>query len=79
MVRPAEAGGGLEVGQQVVPVDEEGEGEEDEEDIAALEAEMSAAAEIEAMIEAAGINATLADTALNNSEADQEESGTANK
>ena len=53
------------------------EGEEDEEDIAALEAEMSAAAEIEAMIEAAGINATLADTALNNSEADQEESGTA--
>ena len=55
------------------------EGEEDEEDIAALEAEMSAAAEIEAMIEAAGINATLADTALNNSEADQEESGTATK
>ena len=52
------------------------EGEEDEEDIAALEAEMSAAAEIEAMIEAAGINATLADTALNNSEADPEESGT---
>ena len=55
------------------------EGEEDEEDIAALEAEMSAAAEIEAMIEAAGINATLADTAPNNSEADQEESGTATK
>lgn len=55
------------------------EGEEDEEDIAALEAEMSAAAEIEAMIEAAGINATLADTALNNSEADQEEPGTATK
>ena len=55
------------------------EGEEDEEDIAALEAEMSAAAEIEAMIEAAGINATLADTTLNNSEADQEESGTAAK
>tara|TARA_B100000242_G_C42861564_1_gene399927 strand:+ start:255 stop:656 length:402 start_codon:yes stop_codon:yes gene_type:complete len=55
------------------------EGEEDEEDIAALEAEMSAAAEIEAMIEAAGINATLADTALNNSEADQEGSGTAAK
>ena len=52
------------------------EGEEDEEDIAALEAEMSAAAEIEAMIEAAGINTTLADTALNNSEADPEESGT---
>ena len=55
------------------------EGEEDEEDIAALEAEMSAAAEIEAMIEAAGINATLADTALNNSEADPEESGTSTK
>ena len=55
------------------------EGEEDEEDIAALEAEMSAAAEIEAMIEAAGINATLADTTLNNSEADQGESGTAAK
>ncbi|MEC9077577.1 MAG: DNA-directed RNA polymerase subunit omega [Pseudomonadota bacterium] len=55
------------------------EGEEDEEDIAALEAEMSAAAEIEAMIEAAGINATLADTALNNSEADPEESGTSAK
>ena len=53
------------------------EGEEDEEDIAALEAEMSAAAEIEAMIEAAGINATLADTARNSPEADQEESGTA--
>lgn len=55
------------------------EGEEDEEDIAALEAEMSAAAEIEAMIEAAGINATLADTTLNNSEADQGEPGTAAK
>ena len=55
------------------------EGEEDEEDIAALEAEMSAAAEIEAMIESAGINATLADTTLNNSEADQGESGTAAK
>ena len=55
------------------------EGEEDEEDIAALEAEMSAAAEIEAMIEAAGINATLADTTLNKSEADQGESGTAAK
>ncbi|MEK9684508.1 MAG: DNA-directed RNA polymerase subunit omega [Rhodospirillaceae bacterium] len=37
-------------------------GEEDEEDILALEAEMAATAEIEAMIEAAGINATLADT-----------------
>ena len=55
------------------------EGEEDEEDIAALEAEMSAAAEIEAMIEAAGINATLADTTLNNSEGDQGEPGTAAK
>ena len=55
------------------------EGEEDEEDIAALEAEMSAAAEIEAMIEAAGINATLADTALNSPEADQEEPGTDTK
>ena len=55
------------------------EGEEDEEDIAALEAEMSAAAEIEAMIEAAGINATLADTTLNNSEADQGGPGTAAK
>lgn len=55
------------------------EGEEDEEDIAALEAEMSAAAEIEAMIEAAGINATLADTTLSNSEGDQGEPGTAAK
>ena len=55
------------------------EGEEDEEDSAALEAEMSAAAEIEAMIEAAGINATLADTTLSNSEGDQGEPGTAAK
>ena len=53
-------------------------GEEDEEDILALEAEMSAAAEIEAMIEAAGIDSTLADTALNNPDADQEDTGTAN-
>lgn len=53
-------------------------GEEDEEDIFALEAEMSAAAEIEAMIEAAGIDSTLADTALNNPDADQEDTGTAN-
>ena len=53
-------------------------GEEDEEDIVALEAEMSAAAEIEAMIEAAGIDSTLADTALNNPDADQEDTGTAN-
>lgn len=44
------------------------EGEEDEEDILALEAEMSAAAEIEAMIEAAGIDATLADAAPESSE-----------
>jgi len=36
--------------------------EEDEDDIEALEAEMAATAEIEAMIEAAGIDATLADT-----------------
>ena len=55
------------------------EGEEDEEDILALEAEMSAAAEIEAMIEAAGINATLADTAFNSQNDDEEESGTATK
>ena len=53
-------------------------GEEDEEDIFALEAEMSAAAEIEAMIEAAGIDSTLADTALANPDADQEDTGTAN-
>ncbi|MEK9692081.1 MAG: DNA-directed RNA polymerase subunit omega [Rhodospirillaceae bacterium] len=53
-------------------------GEEDEEDILALEAEMSAAAEIEAMIEAAGIDSTLADTALNSPDADQEDTGTAN-
>ena len=52
-------------------------GEEDEEDILALEAEMSAAAEIEAMIEAAGIDSTLADTALNSPDADQEDTGTA--
>ena len=55
------------------------EGEEDEEDIAALEAEMSAAAEIEAMIEAAGINATLADTVQDTLEADREDSGSATK
>ncbi|MGA0313983.1 MAG: DNA-directed RNA polymerase subunit omega [Alphaproteobacteria bacterium] len=53
-------------------------GEEDEEDILALEAEMSAAAEIEAMIEAAGIDSTLADTALNSPDVDQEDTGTAN-
>jgi DNA-directed RNA polymerase subunit omega len=52
-------------------------GEEDEEDILALEAEMSAAAEIEAMIEAAGIDSTLADTALNSPDSDQEDTGTA--
>ena len=55
------------------------EGEEDEEDILALEAEMSAAAEIEAMIEAAGINATLADTVPDALEADREDSGSATK
>ena len=54
-------------------------GEEDEEDILALEAEMSAAAEIEAMIEAAGIDSTLADTALNSLDADQEDTGTDSK
>ena len=52
-------------------------GEEDEEDILALEAEMSAAAEIEAMIEAAGIDSTLADTVLNSPDTDQEDTGTA--
>ena len=36
--------------------------EDDEDDIEALEAEMAATAEIEAMIEAAGIDSTLADT-----------------
>ena len=42
--------------------------EDDEDDIEALEAEMAATAEIEAMIEAAGIDSTLADTQPSNTE-----------
>ena len=58
---------------------ERDEPEDDEEDIEALEAEMAATAEIEAMIEAAGIDSTLADTQPSNGEtADSDPTGATN-